>query len=161
MQILFCGMIIMHVQLQKAGANDCSQIHQMQCKAFECLLDKYHDYNTNPSAEPLEKVIQRMEQDFTDYYFIQLDGVKIGAIRVIRLQGGVCRISPIFILPEFQGKRYAQQAIKITESLYPKACRWELDTIKQERKLCYLYEKMGYVATGKEEDIQPGMTIIF
>lgn len=151
----------MLVQLLKADANDCRQIHQMQIKAFAYLLDKYHDYTTNPAAEPLEKIIQRIRQAFTDYYFIQLGGENIGAIRVVRLHNAACRISPMFILPEFQGKGYAQQAIKNAESLYPEACRWELDTIKQEPKLRYLYEKMGYVTTGKEEDIQPGMTIIF
>ncbi len=151
----------MRVQLLKADTDDCCQIHQMQIKAFAYLLDKYHDSTTNPGAEPLERIIQKMEQTFTDYYFIQLGDENIGAIRIVRLHNGACRISPMFILPEFQGKGYAQQAIKNIESLYPDACRWELDTIKQEPKLCYLYEKMGYVTTGKEEDIQPDMTIIF
>ncbi len=151
----------MLVQLLKADADDCCQIHQMQIKAFAHLLDKYHDYITNPGAEPLEKIMQRMEQDFTDYYFIQLGSENIGVIRVVKLHNGAYRISPIFILPEFQGRGYAQQAIKNAESLYPDACRWELDTIKQEPKLCYLYKKMGYATTGKEEEIQPGMTIIF
>ncbi|ODU55652.1 MAG: hypothetical protein ABT01_05680 [Clostridium sp. SCN 57-10] len=151
----------MCIQLRKAGICDCGQIHQMQGKAFAYLLDKYHDYDTNPGAEPLEKVIQRMEQTFTDYYYIQLGSRCIGAMRVVRLHDGACRISPMFILPEFQGKGYAQQAIRNVEELYPGACRWELDTIKQEPKLCHLYEKMGYCAIGKEKVIQPGMTIIF
>lgn len=151
----------MLIQLLKADANDCCQIHQMQIKAFAYLLDKYHDYAMNPAAEPLEKIRQRMEQAFTDYYFIQLGNENVGAIRVVRLHDSACRISPMFILPEFQGKGYAQQTIKNAESLYPDACRWALDPIKQESKLCYLYEKIGYITTGKEEDIQPGMTIIF
>jgi GNAT superfamily N-acetyltransferase len=133
----------------------------MQVAAFAPLLDKYHDYGTNPASEPLEKIVQRMGQAFTDYYFICLGSETIGAIRIVRLQDGACRISPMFILPKFQGKGYAQQAIKQVESLYPNACRWELDTIKQEQKLCHLYEKMGYAATGKEKTIQDGMTIVF
>ncbi|MHB8063403.1 MAG: hypothetical protein ACYDG2_12340 [Ruminiclostridium sp.] len=96
----------MRVQLLKADANGCCQIYQMQIKAFAHLLDKYHDYTTNPGAEPLERIIQRMEQTFTDYYFIQLGSENIGAIRVVRLHDGACRISPMFILPEFQGKGY-------------------------------------------------------
>lgn len=47
------------------------------------------------------------------------------------------------------------------EALYPEAAHWELDTIKQEPKLCHLYEKLGYRQTGKEEELQPGMTIVF
>lgn len=155
---------MMHIRLKKAAAADCRAIHEMQVRAFAPLLEKYRDFATNPGAEGLERIEQRMAQPFTDYYLIRLDdenGESIGAMRVVRLQNGACRISPMFILPEFQGKGYAQQAIRAAEALYPDARLWELDTIKQEAKLCHLYEKMGYVATGEEKDIQPGMTIVF
>lgn len=39
--------------------------------------------------------------------------------------------------------------------------KWTLDTIAQEAKLCYLYEKLGYRRTGKQETIKPGMDIVF
>jgi GNAT superfamily N-acetyltransferase len=67
----------------------------------------------------------------------------------------------MFILPEFQGQGFAQQAIKAAEALYPQAEGWQLDTIKEERKLCHLYEKMGYKRTGKEEVLQDNMTIVY
>ena len=67
----------------------------------------------------------------------------------------------IFILPEYQGYGYAQEAIKMVESFYTKAKRWELDTILQEKKLCYLYEKMGYQKTGKTEKIKDGMDLVY
>ncbi|MFR1519292.1 MAG: GNAT family acetyltransferase [Clostridia bacterium] len=47
------------------------------------------------------------------------------------------------------------------EQLYPSAERWELDTILQEEKLCYLYEKMGYKKTGQTQKIKAGMDIVF
>jgi GNAT superfamily N-acetyltransferase len=147
--------------LDKANINDCHEIHEMQLIAFKELLDKYQDMQTNPGAETIERVVQRMEQDFTDYYFITLNGQHIGAIRILRLDTNKSRISPMFILPEFQGKGYAQQVIQKTENIYTHTDIWELNTIKQESKLCHLYEKMGYVPTGKEEAIQDGMTIIF
>lgn len=102
-----------------------------------------------------------MMQEFTDYYFIRLNDKNIGVIRIVKLNDNTCRISPMLILPAYQGKGYAQQAIIEIESFYPEANYWELDTVKQEAKLCYLYEKMGYRATGKEVDIQEGMTIIY
>ena len=151
----------MKISLQKAEMEDCIQIHQMQIKSFNDLLDKYKDYNTNPAAESVERIEQRMAQDLTDYYFICLGNEDVGAIRIVRLKENTFRISPMFILPEYQGKGYAQQAILEAELLYPQAKHWELDTIKQETKLCYLYEKMGYKAVGKEENIQDGMTIIY
>ena len=148
------------ISLRKATMTDCEQIHKMQAESFSALLDKYKDYSTNPAAEPAERIKQKMAQEFTDYYFISVNNSDIGAIRIMRLSANICRISPMFILPQYQGAGYAQQTILKVESLYPQAKRWELDTIKQESKLCYFYEKMGYVATGKEEIIQDDMTII-
>jgi len=133
----------------------------MQVKSFKQLLDKYNDVAINPGAEPMEKVMHRMSQDTTDYYLIQLDKEAIGAIRIDNLPDDICRISPIFILPEFQGEGYAQQAITAVEKLYPLANGWQLDTIKEEEKLCHLYEKMGYKKTAKEEVIQRDMTIAY
>ncbi len=102
-----------------------------------------------------------MKQGFTDYYFIQFNNENIGAIRIVRLQEHIFRISPMFILPEFQGKGLAQQTINAIEALYPQAEGWQLDTIKEETKLCHLYEKMGYKRTGKEEVLQDNMTIVY
>lgn len=102
-----------------------------------------------------------MAQDTTDYYFILAGGHPIGAARVQRLPENVCRVSPILILPAFQGKGYAQEAMLALEEMYPQAETWRLDTIGEEEKLCHLYEKLGYRRTGREEILQPGMTIVY
>lgn len=149
------------LKLKKANSNDSGKIHIMQVQSFQSLFTKYNDINTNPAVEPIERIIQKMNQDFSDYYFIQNENKTIGAIRVVRIEENICRISPMFILPEYQGKGYAQQAIKCVESLYPQARAWMLDTIKEEAKLCYLYEKLGYRATGEEKVIQEHMTIVY
>lgn len=153
--------VLKMLTLNKANMNDCCEIHGMQVIAFKELLDKYQDIHTNPGAESVEHITRRMEQDFTDYYFISLNSLHIGAVRIVRLDRDKARIAPMFILPEFQGKGYAQQILEQLENLYPNTSIWELDTIKQESKLCHLYEKMGYIPTGKEEIIKDDMTIIF
>lgn len=151
----------MQIQLQKASFTDAKELHSMQVVCFRPLLDKYGDVATNPAAEPLERIQNRLQQSETDYYFICLNSQKIGAIRVVRLPEDTCRISPMFLLPEFQGKGLAQQTLSAIEEIYPQAVRWTLDTIKEEEKLCHLYEKMGYRTTGREEIIQQNMTIVF
>ena len=62
---------------------------------------------------------------------------------------------PIFILTEYQGFGYAQEAE------YPESIFWELETILQEPKLRHLYEKMGYRRTGKTERIRDGMDLVY
>ncbi len=50
------------------------------------------------------------------------------------------RVSPIFILPEHQGKGIAQKVFAKIEQIYHDAKLWELDTIMQEKGFCNLYE---------------------
>ena len=42
--------------LERAGEQDAETIWKMQVGAFAELLKKYHDYDTNPGAESLERV---------------------------------------------------------------------------------------------------------
>jgi len=151
----------MNISLIKADLQDCEEIHKMQVLAFKPLLDKYQDYETNPGAETIEHIQQRMEYPSLTHFFIRLQSKNIGHIRISQHDATTCRLGQMCILPEYQGNGYAQQAIKLVETLYPMAKRWELDTIKQEQKLCHLYEKMGYKPTGEEKNIKAGMDLIY
>ena len=151
----------MPIQFQKASLADAQKLHRMQIVCFQPLLDKYGDTDTNPAAEPIERIKNRLLQPESNYYFICLNGQTIGAIRVVRLPENTCRISPMFLLPEFQGKGLAQETLYEIEKIYPQTVHWTLDTIKEEAKLCHLYEKMGYRTTGQEECIKQNMNIVF
>ena len=146
----------MEIKLLRAGMEDAKELHAMQVESFRALLDKYQDFDTSPANENVEKIEFRLSQDFTYYYFICLGPDKVGAIRIVdRKENGVNkRISPIFILPEYRGQGLAQKAIHGQEE-------WELDTILQEPKNCYLYEKMGYRRTGGEKVINDKLTLVF
>lgn len=150
----------MNLHLIKANIEDSEEIHEMQLKGYKALLEKYNDYDTNPGAETLERVERRFGFDNVDQYFISLAGENIGYIRIQRLDEDTYRLSQMFIMPEYQDNGYAQTAIKQAESFYPKAKKWVLDTIKQESKLCYLYEKMGYKLIGVERNIKAGMDLV-
>ena len=150
------------VELVGATVDDAKELHAMQVEAFQKLLEKYQDYETSPGSECVEKVEARLKQAFTFYYFICLGEQKVGAIRVVdkKEAGKNKRISPIFILPEFQGKGLAQEAIRLCEERHG-AENWELATILQEPKNCHLYERMGYHQTGKTEVINERLTLVF
>lgn len=150
----------MSIVLDFATFIDAQELYDLQIKSFKALLEKYQDYDFSPGAERFERTIQRLQDPITDYYFISLEGKHIGALRICRLERR-CKLKQIYILPEYQGYGHAQKAITIVESLYPTAEKWELDTILQEEKLCYLYEKMGYRKTGRVERILNGMDLVF
>lgn len=152
----------MKIKLSKADESNVKEIHGMQIVSFKPLLEKYQDYEISPGNEKIERIIEKLRQEYTDYYLIKADEVTVGAIRIVRLNSGLtCRIAPIFILSQFQGNGIAQNTMKIVESFYPNARKWILDTIKQEEGNCYLYEKLGYVKTGKTEVINEKMTIVY
>lgn len=149
------------IDLRVATREDLELIHSMQLKAFAQLYEKYQDDETSPATEPFERTLQRFSNANITYYLILEKQDIIGAIRVRKQDTVTYVLVQIFILPEFQNKGYAQQAIEKVESLYPEAEHWRLDTIKQEEKLCYLYSKMGYQRTGEIEHIKEGMDIVF
>ena len=150
----------MRISLKKASIRDAEAIHGLQIESFLPLLRKYRDYDTNPANEDVERVIDRLKQPHTTYYFIMLDGVRIGAIRIIYDdEVRRARISPMFIVPEHQGKGYGQDTIGLVEDVVDAEC-WELETILQEEVNCYFYEKMGYRRTGVTRELNDRMTIV-
>lgn len=148
------------IRLEEAEIAHAEAIHQLQVEAFLPLLHKYQDHGTNPAREGVEHIVERFRQPFTTYYFIFLDNVRIGAIRLVHWKGeSNARISPIFILPQYQGKGFGQQAMTLIEKEIG-AATWELSTIMQEEGHRYLYEKLGYKRVGPEGVVNARMSIV-
>ena len=152
----------MNIQLVRASIVDANDLWKMQVTAFLDLYEKYQDTETSPATESIDKMLMRLNQPFTYYYYIKVDNIKVGAIRVVDQQkeDEAKRISPIFIMPEYRNKGFAQKAIQLAEEMHGFS-NWELETILQEKGNCYLYEKMGYCKTGKTKKINDKMTLIF
>lgn len=149
------------MKLVRADVNDCDKIWNMQMKAFADLLEKYQDYETNPGNEAKERIEAKLLQEFTYFYYI-FDGEDlVGAIRVVdKKDGNRKRVAPIFIMKEFRNKGLAQKTFEEIEKLHG-SDNWMLDTILQEEGNCYLYEKLGYKRTGKVENINERMDIVY
>lgn len=71
----------MEVTLSEATTDDAKELHAMQVEAFQNLLEKYQDYDTSPASEGVEKVAERLKQDFTYYYFIRIGQKNVGRQR--------------------------------------------------------------------------------
>lgn len=72
------------VQLILAQKTDALLIHQLKKSAFMPLYEKYHDTETTPALDPLEKVELQLAQEETDYWLIALEGKIVGAVRVVK-----------------------------------------------------------------------------
>lgn len=151
----------MSITLTKVTRDTIEDVWKMQVEAFSGLLAKYKDFDMSPGAEAFDKVLARFEQPWTTYYFIEVDNIRVGAVRVIdKKDGSRKRISPIWIMAEYRNMGYAQQAMEELEKIYGED-NWCLDTILQEKGNIHLYEKMGYIRTGKIEHINERMDIVF
>ncbi len=151
----------MNVSLEKATNEDAQEIFDIQVKAFLPLLEKYKDYDTNPANETIERVIKRINNPSGGFYKVLVSNKLVGAICVYWKEEVQFWISPMFILPIEQGKGIAQRAINMLEEMFPQAVTWELATILEEERNCYLYEKMGYIRTGKSVELNKDATLIF
>lgn len=151
----------MELRLEKATENNAQEIFDIQVKAFMPLLNKYEDYGTNPANETIERVISRINQLNGGFYKILTDNTFVGGIGVFWKEDVQFWISPMFILPTHQGKGIAQKGIQLIEGMFPQATSWELATILEEERNCYLYEKMGYRKTGVSKKLNDNATLIF
>lgn len=148
------------IRLVRAGIHDAETIWKMQIEAFAELLERYQDLDTSPANEPLEKTVYRLRQPSTYFYFILADEETAGAIRVVdEKNGNSKRISPVFVMSRYRNQGIAQGAILCAEAIHG-ADGWELDTILQEKGNCYLYEKMGYVRTGRIDEVNDRMSLV-
>lgn len=149
------------MELRPVTRDEIETVWKMQVEAFSELLEKYRDYDMSPATESLEKIISKFEQPWTTYYFIIACNKRVGAIRIVdKKDGSRKRISPIWIMPEYRGRGYAQQAMLEAEKIYGSK-QWRLDTILQEKGNLHLYEKLGYHRTGKIEKINDRMDVVF
>lgn len=105
----------MEITLVRANIQDAENLWKMQIAAFQDLYAKYQDPETSPATETLEKTMTRLEQPYTYYYYIKVEDCIVGAMRVIdhKEDGKYKFLSPIFIMKEFRGRGYAQQAMRL------------------------------------------------
>lgn len=149
------------VTLSKATVEDAAVIHALQLDAFMPLLEKYQDYETNPANETMERLLERMNQQFVDYYIIRNAGNAVGSIRVKKTGEHNYWLSQLCVVPQCQGQGITQQAFARIEEIYADAKTWGLATVVQEERNCYLYEKLGYTRTSETREINDKMTLCF
>lgn len=119
------------IELELITSGEAEGLRKLQVEAFIALYEKYRDDITSLAKESLEKITQKIIEDNSDFYFISFNGKRVGGV-----------IERLFEV-------YSSDTIE-----------WRLDTIKQEEKNCYLYEKCGFVRVGNETVINEKMTLV-
>lgn len=147
-----------HIYLREVREELLPTLLEMQKASFLPLYAKYKD-DMSPALESIDDIKRRFSDSSRKYYFICKDGARIGAVN-IGIYEKTGRISPLFIIPEYQNQGLGQLAMRRIFLSFPDINKWTLDTIKEEEGNCHLYSKMGFVRVGDEHIINPRMTLV-
>lgn len=154
-------MNLWEISLRQARREEVPLLLALQVEAFTPLYLKYQDHATSPARDTLENLNRKFDRPDSTYWFIVDGPAVLGVIRLVQLEGGRrCRVSPLFVRPEYQRRGVARTALFLAEKIHGQARVWELDTIREETALCRLYESAGYRPTGTVHPIQEGMTSV-
>ena len=149
--------------LIKVESTELSRVQAMYQRAFKPLYEKYHDRLTNPYLESLSDLRAKYREPNRRFYYYQVDHQTVGFLGLVfDASQQVVRISPLLVLPQFQGQHYAQRMLLSVENAYPEVRQWQVDTIAEEPQLVHLYQEMGYQQDlTRCDEIQPGMHITY
>lgn len=154
--------LVNRIKLDPVKEQEIGILHEMQVKSFMPLYEKYHDEGS-PAIEPVERIQRRFAVTNRKYYFILLDGVRVGGINIGHNDPNeheVSFISPLFVLPEYQNRGIGYVAIRKAFELLPDVKTWKLETLLQKPANCHLYEKCGFVRVGEEKPVNDKLTLI-
>lgn len=149
------------ISFRKAEQSDAKELARIQREAFLPLFEKYGDEDS-PANVTVEEMSGKIENPYGKYFVIASDGVTVGGVYAYftdRTMNEVCLCS-IYVLPAFQGRGIAQEAIRFIEKQYPDNVGWVLNVPVKEEKNIHLYEKMGYIRTDMTEVINDALTLV-
>ncbi len=150
------------IRLQQAKEEDLTLLHTLQVEAFMPLYEKYHDDETNPALESQERILSKICSPDSEFYIIFLEQTPVGGVRIKKDPKGeeAKWISPLFIIPAHQNKGIACTVINCIFAMYKEVPKWKLDTIKEEKGNCHLYEKCGFQRVGDEIRVNEFLTLV-
>ena len=157
--IFLYGDDVVKTKLTEIKENELKTAFIMHFKGFLHTFFKYRDWWNNPIFLVYPKFRKYFYSENMFMYFILCDDKPVGQLWILKKENEVY-LARLFVLKEFQNKGIATKALQLAEQIFSGRQRWRLDTIKEEKNNCRLYEKSGYKQTGAEKKINKRMTII-
>ena len=139
----------MNLVIRRTDINEAEHILAVQKEAFKDDLETYKDYETNPAAEPIKRLLYKIGKNI--HYTIFLRDKIIGGAEIRLDKEAECYINRIFLLPEHQNRGFGTQIMNFLENEYPKVKKWTLCTPHKNTKNQYFYEKFGYEKVGQHK----------
>ena len=149
------------IRLERAGAEDLETIIAIQRASFKAVYDKYQD-EYDPYLEDRERIKWKLvERPNSYYYFVKDNEEKIGFLRVqTNEELTEAWLGTAAILPQYQGKGYGSEGLRLLEMEFPTVTQWDLCTVLQDAGMVTFYEKNGYRQTHIEPE-KEGMDMVY
>lgn len=155
------------ISLRLTTTQDADILTSIQQKAFQPLYEKYHDKG-NPYLRDKRDILCRLNNPNFLYLTILFDNKIVGGI-LYRIKGstpfvkkliwGKYYLGRVYILPEYQNKGIATNAIMMSEKYLKKPRKLYVDFPEDLEKNRKCYTKCGYTDTGKRLEVEPGLTL--
>ena len=149
------------ISLERAGAEDLEDVIAIQRASFKAVYDKYQD-EYDPYLEDRERIKRKLvERPNSYYYFVKEDEENIGFLRVqTNAELTKAWLGTAAILPQYQGKGYGSEGLRLLEEEFPTITQWDLCTVLQDAGMVAFYEKNGYHQTHIEPE-KEGMDMVY
>ena len=118
------------IRLERAGAEDLETIIAIQRASFKAVYDKYQD-EYDPYLEDRERIKWKLaERPNSYYYFVKEDEEKIGFLRIqTNEELTEAWLGTAAILPQYQGKGYGSEGLRLLEEEFSTVRQWDLCTV--------------------------------
>ena len=149
------------IRLERAGAEDLETVIAIQRASFKAVYEKYQD-EYDPYLEDRERIKWKLVERLNSYYYFVKEKDEI--IGFLRIQTNEelteAWLGTAAILPQYQGKGYGSEGLKLLEKEFPTIKQWDLCTVLQDAGMVAFYEKNGYRKTHIEPE-KEGMDMVY
>lgn len=158
------------ISIRPTVMRDVPILAEIQKQAFLPLYEKYHDAG-NPHLRGVDDITCRLDSLRFRYFTVLEDGVIVGGVMynicsgskvfMSELKAGEYYLSRVYIKPQRQGRKIAQQAILLCEREFSDAKVFGVDFPQDLEKNRRCYEGVGFRDTGIRQEVQPGLVLAF
>lgn len=139
------------ITIKRAQKEDAVEITKIKTIAFNKEINTYLGRDGGPLGyNKVESELEIIDKFWA--YKILLDNCIIGAFFLYPEGDDVLHFEDFVIEPKFQGKGYGYKVLCMVQELYPQIREWKLSTPTFSVGNQHLYEKFGYVETGRDSD---------
>ncbi len=133
--------------IQKAELAHANKILEIQKLAFQSEAAIHNNY----TIPPLVQTIESLKEDFSDYHFYiaKIGKNIVGSVKVKLVENNILWIGRLVVHPYYQNQGIGKKLMQFIEDTFKHVSAFELFTAEKSIRNISLYQKLGYVISGK------------